>query len=272
MEGLGIRGADALEVHNARLSKRNKHYTDFLYKRLLRDGRLYRDCQRMVNQDRNVFAACMVACGDADAMITGLTRAPHTCRKEIMHAIDVDENQQLFGLSIVVARERTVFIADTMVHEHPSGEQLADFAIQAAAKARMMGHEPRVALLSHSNFDVPLGNLVKEVRRAVQILDSDKRDFAYDGEMTASVALDPDMAAIYPFCRLGGTANVLIMPGLYSASISSRMLQKLGGSTVIGPLLVGLSKPAQIVRLDATVSDIVNEAVLAGHSAIKQTK
>ena len=272
MEGLGIRGAEALEVHNARLSKRNKYYTDFLYKRLLRDGRLYRDCQRMVNQDRNVFAACMVACGDADAMITGLTRAPHTCRKEIMHAIDVDENQQLFGLSIVVARERTVFIADTMVHEHPSGEQLADFAIQAAAKARMMGHEPRVALLSHSNFDVPPGNLGKEVQRAVQILDSDKRDFAYDGEMTASVALDPDMAAIYPFCRLGGTANVLIMPSLYSASISSHMLQKLGGSTVIGPLLVGLSKPAQIVRLDATVSDIVNEAVLAGHSAIKQTK
>jgi len=272
MEGLGIRGADALEVHNARLSKRNKHYTEFLYKRLQRDGRLYRDCQRMVNQDRNVFAACMVACGDADAMITGLTRASHTCRKEIMHAIDVDENQQLFGLSIAVARERTVFIADTMVHEHPSGEQLADFAIQAAAKARMMGHEPRVALLSHSNFDVPPGNLGKEVRRAVQILDSDKRDFVYDGEMTASVALDPNMAAIYPFCRLGGTANVLIMPGLYSASISSRMLQKLGGSTVIGPLLVGLSKPAQIVRLDATVSDIVNEAVLAGHSAINQTK
>ncbi len=270
MEGLGMRGADALEVHNARLSKRNKHYTDFLYKRLQREGKLYRDCQRMVNQDRNVFAACMVACGDADAMITGLTRASHTCRKEILHAIDVDKNQQLFGLSIVVARDRTVFIADTMVHEHPSGEQLADFAIQAAAKARMMGHEPRVALLSHVNFDVPPGNLGKIVRHAVQILDSAERNFAYDGEMTASVALDPDMAAIYPFCRLGGPANVLIMPGLYSASISSSMLQKLGGGTVIGPLLVGLSKPAQISRLDATVSDLVNEAVLAGHGAIKQ--
>jgi malate dehydrogenase (oxaloacetate-decarboxylating)(NADP+) len=272
MEGLGMRGTDALEVHNARLSKRNKHYTDFLYKRLQREGKLYRDCQRMVNQDRNVFAACMVACGDADAMITGLTRASHTCRKEILHAIDVDKNQQLFGLSIVIARDRTVFIADTMVHEHPSGEQLADFAIQAAAKARMLGHEPRVALLSHSNFDVPPGNLGKEVRRAVQILDSAKRDFTYDGEMTASVALDPDLAAIYPFCRLSGTANVLVMPGLYSASISSRMLQKLGGSTVIGPILVGLSKSAQIVRLDATVSDLVNEAVLAAHDAIKRKK
>ena len=134
----------------------------------------------------------------------------------------------------------------------------------------MMGHEPRVALLSHSNFDVPPSNYGKEVRRAVQILDSAKRDFAYDGEMTASVALDPDMAAIYPFCRLGGTANVLVMPGLTTASISSRLLQKLGGSTVIGPLLVGLSKPAQIVRPDSTVADIVNEAVLAGHDAIKR--
>jgi malate dehydrogenase (oxaloacetate-decarboxylating)(NADP+) len=272
MESLGIRGADALEVHNARLSKRNKHYTDFLYKRLQREGKLYRDCQRMVNQDRNVFAACMVASGDADAMITGLTRASHTCRKEIMRAIDLDKNQQLFGLSVLITRDRTVFIADTMVHEHPTGEQLADFAVQAAAKARMMGHEPRVALLSHTNFDVPPGGLGKEVRHAVEILDSKKRDFAYEGEMTASVALDPELAKFYPFSRLGGPANVLIMPGLYSASISSRMLQKLGGGTIIGPLLVGLSKPAQIVRLDSTVSDIVNEAVLASHDAIKRKK
>jgi malate dehydrogenase (oxaloacetate-decarboxylating)(NADP+) len=271
MEGLGIRGADALEIHNARLSRRNKHYTDYLYKRLQREGKLYRDCQRMVNQDRNVFAACMVALGDADAMITGLTRASHTCRKEIQHAIDVEKDRQLFGLSVVIARDRTVFIADTMVHEHPTGEQLADFAVQAAAKARMLGHEPRVALLSHSNFDVPPGDLGKEVRRAVHILDSAERDFAYDGEMTASVALDPELAAFYPFCRLGGTANVLIMPGLYSASISSRLLQKLGGGTIIGPLLVGLSKPAQVMRLDSNVSDIVNEAVLAGHDAIKRT-
>ena len=272
MEGLGMRGADALEVHNARLSKRNKHYTDFLYKRLQRHGVLYRDCQRMVNQDRNVFAACMIACGDADAMVTGLTRPSHTCLKEIQRVIDVDGNQQLFGLSVVIARDRTVFIADTMVHEQPSGEQLADFAIQAAAKARMMGHEPRVAMLSHTNFNVPPGNVAKEVRRAVEILDSAKRDFAYDGEITATVALDPDAAALYPFCRLGGPANVLIMPGLYSASISSRLLQKLGGGTVIGPILVGLGKPVQVVRMDATVSDLVNQAVLAAHDAITRGK
>ena len=142
--------------------------------------------------------------------------------------------------------------------------------IQAADKARMLGHEPRVALLSHSNFDVPPGNLGKEVRRAVEILDSSKRNFSYDGEMTASVALDPDLATFYPFNRLGGPANVLIMPGLYSASISSRMLQKLGGGTIIGPLLVGLNKPAQVVRLDSQVSDIVNEAVLASHDAINR--
>ena len=272
MEGLGLQGG-GLEIHNARLSKRNKHYTDFLYKRLQRHGLLYRDCQRMVNQDRNVFAACMVACGDADAMVTGLTRNSVTCREDILRAIDVDAKRQLFGLSIMVTQGRTVFIADTMINEEPTAEQLADFAIQAAAQARMLGHEPRVALLSYTNFGfIPPGTPPTDVQRAVEILDGAKRDFAYDGEMTASVALDPELASIYPFCRLGGQANVLIMPGLHSASISSRLLQKLGGSTVIGPLLVGLNKSAQIARMDATSSDLVNYAVLAAHDAIKRPK
>jgi len=269
MEGLGLQESDALEVHNARLSSRNKNYTDFLYKRLQRHGMLYRDCQRMVNQDRNVFAACMVACGDADAMVTGLTRNSPTCRSEILRAIDVDKKQELFGLSIMVTRDRTVFIADTMINEEPTAEQMANVAIQAAAKARMLGHEPRVALLSYMNFGNPPGEEPTDVQRAVEILDAVKRDFAYDGEITASVALDPELAKVYPFCRLGGPANVLIMPGLHSASISSRLLQKLGGGSVIGPLLVGLSKPAQIARLDSTVSDLVNYAVLAAHDAIK---
>ena len=267
MSGLGFEGSEAIEAHNARLSKHNKKYTDYLYKRLSRSGALYRDCQRMVNQDRNMFAACMVACGDADAMVTGLTRNSPTCWNDLARAINIEKGQQLFGLTVVSARDRTVFVADTLVHERPTAEQLADFATQSAAKARELGHEPRVALLSHTSFGGRSSNITDEIKRAVEILDSEKRDFAYEGEMTVSVALDPDMRALYPFSRLKGPANILIMPGLFSAAISSRLLQKLGGGTVIGPLLIGLSKPAQIARLDATVSDIVTDAVLAAHQA-----
>jgi malate dehydrogenase (oxaloacetate-decarboxylating)(NADP+) len=267
MSALGFEGSEAIEAHNARLSKRNKHYTDYLYDRLARSGVLYRDCQRMVNRDRNIFAACMVACGDADAMVTGLTRNSPSCWNDLAKAIDIEKDRQLFGLTVVSARDRTVFIADTLVHERPTAEQLADFAIQSAAKARELGHEPRVALLSHTSFGGRSSDITGEIKRAVAILDSEKRDFAYEGEMTVSVALDPDMKELYPFSRLNGPANILVMPGLFSAAISSRLLQKLGGGTVIGPLLVGLSKPAQIARLDATVSDIVTDAVLAAHQA-----
>ena len=265
---LGLSGAESIEVHNARLSKSNKRYTDFLYKRLQRSGALYRDCQRMVNQDRNVFAACMVACGDSDAMVTGLTRNYSVCMDDIARAIDVKPHQQLLGISIVVTAGRTVFIADTTVHERPTAQQIADIAVQCAAKARMLGHEPRVALLSYTTFGNPPGQLASEVREAVRILDSAKRNFEYDGEMAADVALDRELLKIYPFCRLSGPANVLVMPGLHSASVASKILQKLGGGTIIGPLLVGLSRPVQIAGMDATVSDVVNHAALAAHDAI----
>ena len=268
IKSLGLTGAETLEVHNARLSKSNKRYTDYVYERLQRRGALYRDCQRMVNNDRNVFAACMVACGDGDAMVTGLTRNYSVCLDEITRVFDVRDEQQLFGLSIIVAGNRTVFIADTTVHETPSAEQLAEMAVQCAAKARLMGHEPRVALLSYANFGNPPGALAKQVRQAVDILDTAKRDFEYDGEIAADVALDPGLMALYPFCRLSAPANVLVMPGLHAASIASKVLQKLGGGTVIGPLLLGLSHPAQITRMDETVSDIVNHAALAAHDAI----
>jgi len=269
MDRLGMGANNQLEIHNARLSKSNKRYTEFLYKRLQRHGALYRDCQRMVNQDRNVFAACMVALGDADAMVTGITRNVAVCRDEILRVLEVRKGKQLFGLSIIAAQGRTVFIADTMVHERPTAEQLADIAIQAADKARMLGHEPRVALLSHSDFGHPPVPHLSEIRQAVAILDAKKRNFQYDGEMTATTALDPSMRAVYPFCRLTGPANVLVMPGLYSASIASRLLEQLGGSVAIGPLLVGLSHPAQIVHMNATVTDLVNQSVLAAHEAIK---
>ncbi len=268
-EKLGALGqsVDEFEVHNARLSDSTAAYTDYLYGRLQRHGHLRRDCQRMVNQDRNIFAACMVAMGHADGMVTGLTRNAPTSWNDILRAIDVRKGEELFGLSIMSTRDRTVFIADTIVHEQPTAKQLADFAVQAAAKARIMGHEPRVALLSHTSFGGRSSDRIEETRQAVSILEQRKVDFAFEGEMSVSTALDPVMGSVYPFNRLGGPANVLIMPDLFSASIASRLLQKLGDATVIGPQLMGLSKPVEIGRLDATVSDIVTNAVLAAYDA-----
>ena len=263
----GLDGHD-LEIHNARLSQHNQEYTDFLYQRLQRKGYLRRDCQRRVNQDRNVFASCMVAAGHADAMVTGTTRNFWTCYQDIQRVIDPNPGERAFALSIVVTRARTVFMSDTYVHELPMPEELADIAVQTAAKARQMGHEPRVALLSFSNFGNPNREKSYRIREAVEVLDGRKVDFEYDGEMSADVALDDDLRKLYPFCRLTGPANVLIMPALHSANIAYKLMQKLGGATIVGPLIIGLSKPAQIVQMGATVSDLVNTAAIAAYDAI----
>jgi malate dehydrogenase (oxaloacetate-decarboxylating)(NADP+) len=268
MAAIGLEGATLLEIHNARLSTQNKRYTDFLYERLQRRGYLYRDCQRMVNQNRNVFAACMVALGDADGMITGTTRSFSVSYEDIRRAIDPKRGRQVFGLSIVVARGRTVLIADTQVHERPTPAQLVDIAVQAAAKARQLGHEPRVALCSFSSFGNTRFARAGEIREAVAELDRREVDFEYDGEMAVDVALDPEVAKLYPFCRLKGPANVLIMPGLHAANIGAKLLQKLGGSTVIGPLLLGLDQPAQIAPLGSSLSELVNIAMLTAHDAL----
>ena len=269
MKSIGLRDTTGLEIHNARLSQHNTLYTDFLYERLQRKGFLYRDCQRLVNQDRNVFGACMVAHGQADAMITGVTRSYYVALEDICRVLDPVPGERMFGLSIVIARDRTVFIADSTVHELPTPEELADIACQSAEKAHEMGHEPRVALLSFSNFGNPPREKALRVRDAIDVLDSRQVDFEYDGELAADVALNQDLREVYPFCRLSGPANVLIMPALHSANISTKLLQELGGGTLIGPLLMGLQKPAQIVQMGTTVSDLVNMATLAAHEAIR---
>ena len=267
MAAMGLGGAEGLEIHNARESTNRERYYDILYNRLQRKGALYRDCQRMVNQDRNVFAACMVAEGDADAMVTGVTRRFGVAYEEIRRVIDAIPRRRVFGISIVVARGRTVFIADTTVHEQPTPVELADIAEQSAAVARRLGHEPRVALLSFSTFGNPLSDVTERIRSAVSLLDSKEQDFEYDGEMSADVALNPEVMALYPFCRLSGPANVLIMPALHSANIAAKLMQSLGGGTVIGPLLVGLGHAAQVVPIGSTVSDLVNMAAMAAHDA-----
>src|SRR5581483_4850768 len=252
-----------IEVINARLSTRNASYTNYLYERLQRRGFLIRDCQRLVNQDRNHFAACMVALGDADAMVTGVTRNFSVALEDVRRCIDTKPGHREIGVSLVITRGRTVLVADTAVTEMPGAEDLADIAVEAAGVARRLGYEPRLALLAFSTFGHPPGERSARVQEAVRILDHRRVDFEYDGEMAADVALNPDLAQVYPFCRLTGPANVLVMPAFHSASISTKMMQELGGATVIGPLLVGLDRPVQIVQLGAKDAQLVNMAALA---------
>jgi malate dehydrogenase (oxaloacetate-decarboxylating)(NADP+) len=262
----GIELRDGIEIHNARLSRRNADYTDFLYARLQRKGFLFRDCQRLINTDRNHFGAAMVALGDADAFISGVTRNYSTVLEDVRHLIDPKPGHRVIGISLVLSRGRTVFVADTAVHDMPEPDELADIAEEAAGVARRFGYEPRVAMLAYSTFGQPRGDRSDRVIEAVQILDKRRVDFEYDGEMSAEVALNPGAMTAYPFCRLSGPANVLVMPAYHSAAISTRMLQELGGATVIGPLLVGLDKSVQILSLSARDSDIVNMATLAAYN------
>ena len=252
-----------IEIHNAALSSRNAVYAQFLFERLQRQGYLLRDCQRLINHDRNHFAAAMVARGDADAMVTGVTRNFSNALEDVRRVVDAKPGHRLIGASLVLAGGRVVVVADTAITELPDAEELADIAVEAAGVARRIGLEPRVAMLAFSTFGYPPGERTARVHEAVRILDQRRVDFAYEGEMGADIALNRELMAAYPFCRLKDTANVLVMPAFHSAAISTKMLQELGGATVLGPLIVGLDKPIQIVQLGATDSEIVNMAALA---------
>jgi malate dehydrogenase (oxaloacetate-decarboxylating)(NADP+) len=265
--GIDLETKDNIEITNAKLSMHNASYAQQLYQRLQRKGFMFRDCQRLINQDRNHFAAAIVKAGHADALITGLTRNYTISLQEIMRVIDGRPGHRVIGASLVLARGRTVLVADTAVHDMPTSEELADIAVEAARLSRRLGAEPRVALLAFSTFGYPESERSDRVREAVEILDRRRVDFQYDGEMAADVALNMETMSAYPFCRLTGPANVLVMPAFHSASIATKMLQELGGATVIGPLLVGLDKSVQIVPIGAKDTDLVNMAVLAAFNA-----
>jgi malate dehydrogenase (oxaloacetate-decarboxylating)(NADP+) len=269
---VGVPADAKVEVFNARLSDRNADYTDYLYKRLQRHGYLMRDCQRLVNQDRNVFGSCMVALGDADGLVTGTTRTTDQALGEVMLAIDALPRTRPIGMSILIAKGRTLFVADTSVTEMPGAEDLAQIAIQAAGAARRMGFTPRVAFVAFSTFGRPMGERSQKCRDAVAILDRmEDIDFEYEGEMSVDVALSSDSKRLYPFSRLSEPANVLVMPAIHSARISTELVETLGGATVVGPLLVGLRKSVQICGLSAPVSEIVTLATLAAYDVNPST-
>ena len=257
-----------IRVVNSRVSDQNPAYTEFLYKRQQRFGYLQRDAQRLVNQDRNVFAACMVACGDADGMVTGVTRNYATALDDVRRVVDPIRGCQAVGITIALSKGRMLFISDTSVAEFPDPPEIAQIALQTAAFAKQFGAMPKVALLSHSTFGNPKMERSEKLRAAISILDRrEDLDFEYDGEMNPEVALNPEARKLYPFSRLSEPANVLIMPALHSASIATGLLAAAGGATVIGPVLTGLTCPIQIAPLGATVSDIVTFAALAAFQA-----
>ena len=266
----GVDDLEGIEIASAKTNPNIREYTDFLYERLKRKGYLQRDIRRLVNRDRNVFGACLVSCGHADAMVTGITRHYWKALRKVLLVIDPKENSKPFALSAVVTRNKTVFIADTAVNDSPNAGELADIAMQSANIVRILGQTPRVAFLSYSNFGNPTRPMTKHIHEAVEVLESKNPNFEFEGEMMADVALNPEMAKHYPFSRLTGPANILIMPGLHSANISYKLLAELGGGRVIGPILWGLKKSVQITRMSSTSTDILNMAGLAAMGSLSE--
>ncbi len=261
----GIRLRPEFEIVDTRQSPDIEEFTDSLYAHLQRRGFLRRDCQRMVRNERNVFAALMVAHGRAHGMVAGVTRNWTSAFEDIRRVIDQKPGRHAIGVNLAICRGRGILVADTNVHDMPTAEELANIATEAADAARKFGMEPRVALLAYSTFGQPMSERSEQVREAVRLLDERRVDFEFDGDMAADVALSPERMKLYPFCRLSGPANVLVMPDFHAASISIKMLGELGGATLIGPLLVGLEKSVQISTLGANDADLVNLAVLAAY-------
>ena len=263
MKLLGVEKPESLTVLNARLFDRNAEFTEYLYNKLQRKGFLRRDAQRLVNNDRNVFSTLLLQHGLADGMVSGVTRSYDVVLRDVRLTLEHRSDERTMGVSVVVNRGKTLFISDTNITELPDAMDLANIATSTAKFAREFGFEPRVAFLSYSTFGNPVGERMQKVRDAVKILDERDVDFEYEGDIAADVALDPLHMLTYPFSRLSDAANVLIMPAIHSASISTKLLDTVGGATVLGPFLTGLEKPVQICPLGATASDIVQMATLA---------
>ncbi len=257
-----------IEIINSKDAKKRKKYVQHLFKKLQREqGLLERDCDRLVRNDRVIWATSMVACGDADGAVTGNTRRFGASLDKIKQVVDVRDGEIMFGLNMVVYKGKTIFVGDTSVHEYPTSEQMAEIAISTARVVRLFGFEPKVAFVSHSTFGQPLTSRTKHIRKAVDILKEKKVDFEFDGDMQPDVALNSNYEELYPFSKIVGKANILIMPGQHSAAISYKMMKTLGDTKVIGPLLIGLGLPVEIAPLRSSTSEIINLASIAAYSA-----
>ena len=254
------------ETYHSRTSPNNALYADYIYDRLQRKGYLHRDAQRLVNTDRNVYAACMLAHGHADGMVTGVTRHYDVALNNIRLALDARKGERMIGMSIILTKHRTLFVADTSVSELPDSDELADIAVQVAHAVRRMGFTPKVAFVSYSNFGNPDTKHSRRVAGAVANLDNRPDvDFEYEGEMTPRMALNEQFREVYPFSRLTGEANVLVTPGVHSAGISTKLVGEIGGAVVLGPILIGMERSVQIAQVGARVGDVVTLAAMAAY-------
>jgi|TARA_B110001452_G_scaffold19433_1_gene15656 malate dehydrogenase (oxaloacetate-decarboxylating)(NADP+) len=257
-----------IKIINSTDSEKREKYVNYLFKKMQREqGLLERDCDRLVRNDRVIWASCMVSCGDAEGAVTGNTRRFGASLEKVKQVIDPRPGEIMFGLNMIVSKGKTIFIGDTSVHEYPSSEQLAEIAISSARVVRLFGFNPKVAFVSHSTFGQPLTSRTKHIKNAVDILKQKDVDFKFDGDMQPDVALNNKYKELYPFSEIVGNANILIMPGQHSAAISYKMMRELGGAKVIGPLLIGLGQPIEIAPLRSSTSDILNLASVAAYSA-----
>ena len=267
LQEIGLDKNFKIEIVNSTNKEKRNKYAKLLYKKLQREGLLERDCDRLIRNDRVMWGSCMVASGDADAMVTGNTRRYSDSLDKIKRVINPRPGEIMFGLNMVVSRGKTIFMADTHVHEYPNAQQLADIAISCARVVRLFGFDPKIAFLSHSTFGIPKTQRTKHIRDAVEILKNKKIDFKFDGEMQPDVAMDEKYKELYPFSEIVGNANILIMPAQHSAAISLKMMKTLGGAKIIGPFLVGLGQPIEIAPLRSSTSDILNLASVAAYSS-----
>ena len=257
-----------IEIVNSKDSNKREKYVKYLFKKLQREkGMLERDCDRLIRNDRVIWASCMVACKDADAMVTGNTRRYSSSLEKISKVVDPRSGEIMFGLNLVVNRGKTIFICDTSVIEYPDANQLAEMAISAARVVRLFGFDPKVAFLSHSTFGEPATDRTKRISDAVKILKNKNVDFKFDGEMQPDVALEDMYKELYPFSEIVGNSNVLIMPSQHSAAISYKMIKSMSRAKVIGPLLIGLGLPIEIAPLRSSTSEIINLASIASYSS-----
>ena len=267
LKKIGLGENFKIQIVNSKDKSKREKYTKYLYKKLQRDGLLERDVDRLIRNDRVAWGSSMIACKDADAMVTGNIRHYAASVEKLKKFVDAREGETIFGMTIIVSKGKTVLVADTNVHDFPSSERLVNTSISCVRVARLFGFEPKVAFLSHSTFGKPVSRNTKHVRDAIELLKTKKVDFDFDGEMQPDVALNPIYQEVYPFSKIVGRANILIMPALHSAAISTKLMKTFGGAKLIGPLLIGLGLPIEVAPLRSSTSDILNLASVAAYSS-----
>ncbi len=267
LKNIGLDENYEIEIVNSTDKEKRDKYVKHLYKRMQREGQLERDVDRLVRNDRIAWGASMIACKDADAMVTGNIRHYAASIEKLKRVTDPRPGEEIFGMTMITLKGKTILVADTNVQDFPSPDRLVKVSKSCVRVARLFGFDPKVAFLSHSTFGKPISKNTKHVREAIDLLRKEKVDFDFDGEMQPDVALNPIYQEIYPFSKIVGNANILIMPALHSAAISTKLMKVFGGGKLIGPLLIGLGSPIEVAPLRASTSEILNLASIAAYSS-----